>query len=263
MAGEQDFNFIDVIIVIDSTGSMQRWINCAKNTLIDSFNDIRKEYPNSKIRLGLVCYRDILDEQRFIISPLTENIQIIQDIIKNVKATGGDDTAEDVAGALEKVIELLKKDSNENTLKIVLFVTDAPCHGLRYHSITVGDRYPNGDPEGKEPYEQIKELVSMNTDLTIFRINSSIDKMIEEFQNAFIGTRSTLTILDLETQDNNSSDSTVSLSSMSLLSGFIDLSEYTDEDYVSKSDISDKSDKSFREATFKSIFSSIERKFKK
>jgi len=257
MSGERDFNFIDVILVIDSTGSMQQWINCAKNTLINSFTDIRKEYPNSNIRLGLVCYRDILDEERFITSDLTENVQIIQDILKNVKAKGGDDTAEDVAGALEKVIELFKKDSNENTLKIVLFVTDAPCHGLRYHHITVDDRFPNGDPQGKEPYEQIKELVNMNTDITIFRINSRIDKMIEEFQDAFIGSRSTLTVLNLESQD-KSPISTIS-SSLSVLNGFIDLSDWNYE--YSSSETSHE--KTFREATFNSIFGSIQRKLDK
>jgi hypothetical protein len=204
--------------------------------------------------------RDILDEERFITSHLTENVQIIQDILKNVKAKGGDDTAEDVAGALEKVIELFKKDSNENTLKIVLFVTDAPCHGLRYHHITVDDRFPNGDPQGKEPYEQIKELVNMNTDITIFRINSRIDKMIEEFQNAFIGSRSTLTVLNLESQDTNkSSISTLSSSLSSVLNGFIDLSDWSYE--YSSSETSHE--KTFREATFNSIFGSIQRKLDK
>jgi von Willebrand factor type A domain len=305
-----DINIIDVIIVMDSTGSMQSWINSAKNTVISAFSDIRKQYPNSTIRLGLVCYRDIGDEERFILASLTENIESIHEVLKGVRATGGNDTAEDVAGALDKVLDLFNEGlprepgqtEKYNPIRIVLFVTDAPAHGLRYHSITeASDRFPKGDPDGKEPYDQIVQLVNMNVDLTIFRINSSVDKMIEEFQKAFVGSQSTLTILDVSNQNDHVDHvdhidhidhidhrsehrerkeeyidygSPLSLSSSSLINGFIDLSTY-DEDckymYSSSSSSSSSkssseplseplSEKTFRNATFSSIASSIQRR---
>ena len=110
MSGERDTNLdnIDVVIVMDCTGSMQRWINAAKDTVLEAFSEIKKQYTESTIRLGLVCYRDIGDDERFVISPLTENIESIQEVLKNVRATGGNDEAEDVAGALEKTIDLFK-----------------------------------------------------------------------------------------------------------------------------------------------------------
>lgn len=294
MIGEQDINIdnidnignignIDIVIVMDCTGSMQNWIDAAKDTVLDAFSDIHKEYPKSSIRLGLVCYRDIGDEERFIISPLTENIQAIQDVLKNVKASGGNDESEDVAGALEKTIELFREGFSKdyNPVRNILFVTDAPAHGLKYHPITVGDRFPNGDPDGKDPYSQIRELAFMGVDLTIFRVKSIINTMVEEFHKAFIGTQSTFTVLDVAKQDLSSSSSSSShlsspLSCLSLMSGFIDLSTYDDSDdidhrapstepytdyrFVKPSETSETSERTFRNATCESIISSIQRR---
>ena len=261
MSIEQDHNIknIDVIIVMDSTASMQSWINSAKNTLLESFNDIRNEYTDSIIRLGLVCDRDIGDDEQYVVAPLTENIESIQSILKEIRAEGGNDTTEDVAGALEKVLELFRENQRvTDVVRTVLFVTDAPAHGLRYHPITVGDRFPNGDPSGKDPYNQVRELGNMNVDLTIFRVNSLVDKMIEEFEKAFKGTGGALTILDIENQTRSCTSSTdeyntsLSLMSCSLMSGFIDLSTYDDYDKFSYD--KEKDDKKYHFSTSESIF---------
>jgi hypothetical protein len=271
MSIEQDHNIknIDVIIVMDSTASMQSWINSAKNTLLESFNDIRNKYTESIIRLGLVCYRDIGDDEQYVVAPLTENIESIQGILKDIRAEGGNDTTEDVAGALEKVLELFRENQRvTDVVRTVLFVTDAPAHGLRYHTITVGDRFPNGDPSGKDPYNQVRELGNMNVDLTIFRVNSLVDKMIEEFEKAFKGTGGALTILDIENQTRSSTDeyntslsltssslTSSSLTSSSLTSGFIDLSTYDDYDKFSYDKEKDeKDDKKYHFSTSESIF---------
>lgn len=274
--GEKDninnINNIDIAIVMDCTGSMQTWIDAAKDTAIEAFDEIRKQYTYSTIRLGLICYRDIGDDERFIVSPLTENIESIQEVLKNVRAKGGNDTSEDVAGALEKTIDLFKEGSNEyNPVRIILLVTDAPAHGLRYHPITVGDRFPNGDPDGKDPYEQVRQLAFMGVDITIFRINDIVNMMIEEFQKAFTGTQSVFTVLDVAKQDkphhhisSYSSSSSSSIFSSSLTNGFIDMSTY-DDDYkyvYGKYGLSEVSDEKseFKLAACKSITSAIQRR---
>jgi len=109
MMGEINNTNIDVVIVMDCTGSMQSWINSAKDTVLEAFDDIRKQCFDSSIRLGLVCYRDIGDCEHFIVSPLAENIDSIQEVLKGVRATGGNDQAEDVGGALDKVLDLFKE----------------------------------------------------------------------------------------------------------------------------------------------------------
>ena len=46
-----------------------------------------------------------------------------------IKVGGGDDTAEDVAWAFEKI----NKKNWKSNCKVVILVTDAPCHGIKYH----------------------------------------------------------------------------------------------------------------------------------
>jgi hypothetical protein len=178
----------------------------------------------------------------------------------------------------KKTIELFKNCGSINSIKIVLLVTDAPAHGLRYHTITVGDRFPNGDPNEKEPYDQVREMAFMGIDLTIFRIKDIVNTMIEEFQKAFVGTNSVLTVLDLKKQDdgNDGNKEGVSAfsSSLSLINGFIDLSSYDEYDKYDESRYSECSEykkdplpilpkseeKIFKESTCKSIIDSIQRR---
>ena len=86
-------------------------------------------------------------------------------------------------------------------VKILYFVTDAPAHGTEYHPITMGDRYPRGDPQGREPKKQVRDLSSRGIDFTIFRVTPQIDKMIEQFDAGYKeGAIGFFTVLDIEKQ---------------------------------------------------------------
>ncbi len=198
----QQKEYIDVLIVMDSTGSMQRWINSARDTVLEAFDEIQKKYPESHLRLGLICYRDIGDDERYVLHPFTETIEDVQTLLRKVVAKGGNDSAEDVAGALEHAIEWFRAPHPmcPSPSRTLLFVADAPAHGTRYHPITVGDRYPKGDPDGKEPFDQVQELAMMDVDMTVFRADSSMDMMIEEFGKAYQGTSGLFTVLDVTRQ---------------------------------------------------------------
>jgi hypothetical protein len=209
-------NKVDVVLVMDVTASMQTWINSAKETVLASFAELRDSHPDSAFRLGCVCYRDfprkqyldarfnidhfnnIDDNQQYIVVPLSDDIESVQRRFQTMKAVGGDDTAEDVAGGLQHLLEL-NWNSEEDVAKIILWVCDAPAHGNRYHTNTVDDRFPKGDPNGREPFDQVKELAIRGIDMTIFRVDKSMDKMIDEFSNAYqqAGNDSTFTMLNL------------------------------------------------------------------
>ena len=253
---------VEVAIVMDSTGSMQTWIDSASDTVLEAFTTLQNENPNATFRLACVCYRDIGDEIPFIIVPFTEDISEVQTSLKNVKALGGSDEAEDIAGALEKVLKL---EWSQDTCKLVLWVCDAPAHGSIYHSSSVGDRYPKGDPNGLEPSEQIKELSSKGIDFTMFRINHSIDKMVEIFSSIYESIdKSFFTLLDVVKQDDKYKK--IDLYDSSIISGFIDLSTY-DDDYTydyGKKEVSTTNDKSsFCTATVESVRKTIKRFCKK
>lgn len=192
-------SYVDVIIGMDATGSMGGWINAARDTVLQAFTDLRATYPNAHFRLGLVCYRDYGDNERFVVQPLTSDIATVQNALRNVAAVGGSDTAEDVAGGMYNILAQFREpnpDSADPT-RVLLFVADAPAHGARYHTPTVGDRYPKGDPDGRDLFDIVRHLAEMGVDMTLFRINASVDKMIEEVASAYNGTDSTFTLLDI------------------------------------------------------------------
>jgi len=221
---------IEVAIVMDVTGSMQQWIDASCETVLDAFSTLQNENPESLFRLACVCYRDFGTDDPFVIVPFTEDITKVQNTLKNTKASGGHDKAEDVAGALEKVLEL---EWSEDTCKLILWVCDAPAHGNKYHSSIVDDRYPKGDPHGREPIEQMKELYLKGIDFTIFRICKSIDKMVEIFSSIYEDEeKATFTLLDLVKQGETSINKSIyEYGADSIMSGFIDLSTYDCDDY--------------------------------
>lgn len=229
MSIENIENNIEVAIVMDVTGSMQRWIDSAYETVLESFATLQKEHPDASFRLGCVCYRDIGDSVPFVVSPFTNDLQLVKTTLKETRASGGDDTAEDIAGALEKVLDM---EWSENAIKIVLWVADAPAHGTKYHALTLGDRFPKGDPNGREPSVQVKTLAKRDIDLTMFRVDHSIDKMVEIFANVYDEAKAeappgefdaTFTLLDIAKQEHLFSSMSAS---SSLTSGFIDLASY-------------------------------------
>jgi len=69
---------LEVALLMDCTGSMQSWINNAKETLNDIIDKVVEECKgegNLKVRVSFIGYRDIGDRERFCVMPFTENIQ--------------------------------------------------------------------------------------------------------------------------------------------------------------------------------------------
>lgn len=71
----------------------------------------------------------------------------MKSFINGLQATGGNDCAEDVAGAFEEVLKM----GWSCEAKYAILITDAYPHGNRYSKNNSGDRYPAGDPSGRVP----------------------------------------------------------------------------------------------------------------
>ena len=197
MSEPGEIKLIDVCFCFDVTGSMGPYIKASVETVMEVFDTLQKMYPICTFRLSFIGYRDFGDDEQFIVIPFTENIKSVRDRISIINACGGNDTPEDVAGALEKISNLDWKGD----VKIIYFATDAPAHGTEYHPITMGDRYPRGDPEGRNPKKQVQDLASRGIDFTIFRVTPQIDTMIEQFDIGYKeGAIGFFTVLDIEKQ---------------------------------------------------------------
>jgi hypothetical protein len=197
--------WVDVVIIMDVTGSMGSYIRNARDTVLEAFDALRTLYPVCEFRLAVIAYRDYGDTEPFVIIPFTTDIESVRNQLNLIQACGGDDTPENVAGAFKKASEL----NWQGDVKTIFFVTDAPAHGTDYHPITMGDRYPRGDPEGLDPKQQAIAFARQGIDLTLFRVTPHVDMMIEQLHLAYKDSDAVglFTVLDVEKQLNFRSES--------------------------------------------------------
>ena len=187
---------VKIAFVMDCTGSMERWIHQAKTKIQDIIDKTRQDNPQARFQVAFVGYRDYGDTTRFHTVDFTSPNQLVSEI-RDIRAEGGDDEAEDVAGALRCAVNLTWHPSN---VRMLFHIADAPAHGERYHSIRVSDRFPRGDPEGFDPRDFLNTLVRDRVDYTFVRITPRTDTMIEVFHDLYKRMDGVFTIIDLHPQ---------------------------------------------------------------
>ena len=168
---------IDIMFIMDLTGSMGIWLNEAKHNIKKITEEISDNNPGAKIRLSFIGYRDFDnkgDKREYEIIEFTENIENFIFLIKKFECYGGGDQPEDIAGALN---EALKMDWKSNA-KYVVLVCDAPCHGSKYHEISL-DNFSGGDPDGLIIEDLIANFKKLNITFYCLEINNSTKKMFE------------------------------------------------------------------------------------
>ena len=173
---------LDLLFIMDITGSMGGFLETAKRNLINIINRIVSECPGIDINIGFIGYRDI---EEFSVGDYTDidftpNYTKVLETIENVYAYGGGDGPEDVAGAFEMALNKTWK----NNARFAVLVADAPCHG--YYCIDeYYDDYPNGVPGRKNISDLVEEFADNNIALFCMRISSYTDIMFEMFKNIY------------------------------------------------------------------------------
>ena len=165
-------NIIKVCFIVDCTSSMGRWIQAAKNKILDTLTLILTDNPNYHIYASFIGYRDVGDKEKIIQINFTDDIDSLRSSIMDIKAEGGDDIPEDVSQPFRIAAEF----NWDADVKIAFFITDAPNHGLTYHMMNIEDEYPNGYGN-IDLKEEVRILAYKGVDLTVFRINDSTDMM--------------------------------------------------------------------------------------
>lgn len=186
---------VKICFVMDCTASMQPWINQAKTKTVKLVENVREQNPNTDVLVGFVGYRDYGDDEQFIVVPFQDAKDTMAQI-RNVYAEGGNDRAEDVAHALHRALHM---DWSDAQVRIVFHIADAPAHGNTFHTISVSDRFPSGDPHGLDPRDSVERMSFLNIDYTFVRINYSTDTMVDVFHNCY-GQGGTFSVIDLVSQ---------------------------------------------------------------
>lgn len=180
---------IFVAFAFDFTASMQPHINAAAKAAIDVLT--RLENPDTIMHAALVGYTDIDPFKpvppQYTIVNFTTDIPSLHSVLKSARANGGDDIAENMAGALHEVSKLSwPTETGPHITQKVIIIADAPPHGNKYHTPDVSDNFPRGCPFGFDPNLQIEKFASKDIDVIVFRVGQPriLDRMIEEFQVA-------------------------------------------------------------------------------
>ena len=118
---------LDVMWVVDATGSMGDEIEYLKTELLDVMERAQDNQKDLNIRMGSVFYRDKGDEYIVRTSPFSNKMEKTIDFIKNQYAMGGGDTPEAVDTAIYVALNEFKW-SEEAVARILFLVLDASPH---------------------------------------------------------------------------------------------------------------------------------------
>lgn len=190
---------VKIAFVLDCTGSMEQWIHEAKTKIQDIVSSTRELHPNAEFEVGLVAYRDYGDAVRRRVVDFTTPAHVVR-TLHTIHADGGDDAAEDVAGALDRTCSLTWGPSD---VRLIFHIADAPAHGDHFHSPRVSDRFPEGDPDGHDPMRSLRHLAEMSAEYTFVRITSSTDVMIDVFHATYTRNGGRFRVIDLHPQSYN------------------------------------------------------------
>jgi hypothetical protein len=119
-------SILDLMFVIDTTGSMGDEIKYLKSEISDVIASISSANPNYTINLALLFYRDKGDEYVTRYFDFTANISAQQQNLAKQSANGGGDFPEAVDIALSEAVG--KNWNNDSATRIIFHVCDAPPH---------------------------------------------------------------------------------------------------------------------------------------
>ena len=118
-------NNLEIMFVIDATGSMGDEMKYIQAEIDDVIGKVKTDNPTSTVSLAMMVYRDEGDDYVTRYSDFTQDIASQQNFLKQQQASGGGDFEEAVQTALS---EAVNKQWSTNSTKLLFHVADAPAH---------------------------------------------------------------------------------------------------------------------------------------
>ena len=119
---------IDVVFVLDTTGSMADLIQTAKEKIWSIATTMASAQQTPDIRIGLVAYRDRSDAYVTKIVDLSDDLDSVYATLMDFAADGGGDTPESVNKALSDAVHQMSWTEQDQAYKVIFLVGDAPPH---------------------------------------------------------------------------------------------------------------------------------------
>jgi hypothetical protein len=114
---------VDIVLCIDTTGSMKDDIGAIREMLVPMLEEITGEFKS--FRIGMVLFRDYNDEYLTRVIPFTGDFRVFQQNLSAIRTGGGRDIPEAVYEALH---EGLVKFDWEAESRLIILIGDAPPH---------------------------------------------------------------------------------------------------------------------------------------
>jgi Mg-chelatase subunit ChlD len=119
---------IDVVFVLDTTGSMGGLIQTAKEKIWSIATTMASAQQTPEIRIGLVAYRDRSDAYVTKVVDLSDDLDSVYATLMDFQADGGGDTPESVNKALYDAVHQMSWSEQDQAYKVIFLVGDAPPH---------------------------------------------------------------------------------------------------------------------------------------
>ena len=118
---------LDLVFMVDATGSMADEIDKLRDSLQGIVRDIAQLPSNPDICLGLVTYRDRGDEYFVRGWDLSNNVAGFQNVLDGVRANGGGDYPEAMNEAFDHAVQAMNW-RGASTTRLLVSLADAPPH---------------------------------------------------------------------------------------------------------------------------------------
>jgi len=119
---------IEVVFVLDTTGSMSGLLQSAKDKIWSIATTLASAEPAPEISIGLVAYRDRTDNYVTKVIDLSSNLDAVFAQLMQFTADGGGDTPESVNKGLYDAINNISWSNDQQAYQTVFLVGDAPAH---------------------------------------------------------------------------------------------------------------------------------------
>jgi Mg-chelatase subunit ChlD len=153
---------VDVVFVLDTTGSMAGLIETAKEKIWSIASTMASAQPRPDIRIGLVGYRDRGDEYVTRIIDLSGDLDSVYASLMEFQAGGGGDTPESVNKALYEAVHRMSWSKANQAYQTIFLVGDAPPH-MDYNEV----QYPATIAAANEKGIVINTIQSGNVPTTV------------------------------------------------------------------------------------------------
>lgn len=192
---------IEVVFVLDTTGSMSGLLEGAKQKIWALANRLADGEPRPELRIGLVAYRDLGDAyvtRRF---DFTGDLDAVYAELLDYQADGGGDTPEHVGQGLHDALHAMQWTRGEGVLRLVFLVGDAPPHAesvapdpyaladlASARGIVINTVRCGGDPDTEAAWRRISartggEYTSIAQDGGVVAVDTPFDQRLSELNH--------------------------------------------------------------------------------